>query len=201
MKRRLRNLLALVSLLLCAATAALWVRSYRVGDFGEFLGTLEARTEGDVATARNVGVYSSHGRIGLGLTRTESAADDPHRYRIPQGSGLVWGPGYCWERTPFSPWTGVGGSRWLGGVDVRNASWSYPMLKGTTTSRGVAVPHWAAVAALAVLPAHAAVRLLRTRRRRKRGGCLACGYDLRATPGRCPECGATGAPVAATPGG
>jgi hypothetical protein len=50
-------------------------------------------------------------------------------------------------------------------------------------------PIWLMVAVTAVLPAWVMPGRIRRRRRRARGACLSCGYDLRATPERCPECG------------
>ena len=51
-------------------------------------------------------------------------------------------------------------------------------------------PIWSAALPAAVLPALRLIALLRTRRRRATGRCARCGYDLRATPDLCPECGA-----------
>ena len=58
------------------------------------------------------------------------------------------------------------------------------------TFRWVTVPTWLLATAFAAGPGVVAVRRWRTRDRHRAGHCRQCGYDLRATPQRCPECGA-----------
>ena len=53
----------------------------------------------------------------------------------------------------------------------------------------VALPCWSLFVAFAILPTGRLISGIRRSRRARRGRCGACGYDLRATPDRCPECG------------
>jgi hypothetical protein len=63
------------------------------------------------------------------------------------------------------------------------------MVAPVATMRVYAVPWWFIMFVTAIMPSIAFLRS-RTIRRRRTGQCMHCGYDLRATPDRCPECGA-----------
>jgi hypothetical protein len=64
----------------------------------------------------------------------------------------------------------------------------------------LSVPLWLVVVLTAIAPARRLKRRYgRLDRRRARGFCPRCGYDLRATPDRCPECGAVA--IGLKPGG
>lgn len=62
---------------------------------------------------------------------------------------------------------------------------------GIAHARGGGAPFWAPAALLLVCPAVALMSgPIRRRRRRKRGECAKCGYNLTGLPEpRCPECG------------
>src|SRR5207245_2607799 len=70
----------------------------------------------------------------------------------------------------------------FGGVSVLRSPW--PFDTWTITS-----PFWMLALLGSLLPLVRLVMAVRRWRAVRRGHCVVCGYDLRATPDRCPECG------------
>ncbi|HEV2292653.1 MAG TPA: hypothetical protein VGR35_02285 [Tepidisphaeraceae bacterium] len=60
----------------------------------------------------------------------------------------------------------------------------------------VAVPHWTLAGLLAIVIGCRLWKSHQQFERERAGLCPSCGYDLRATPERCPECGAAPEPTA-----
>jgi hypothetical protein len=172
MKRRLGNILGGVLLGLCVATLVLWPLSYRKGLQWDLFLSLVFRS-------------------GVGIVQIEA-----------YGGGIAanrWGPNIG-PRTmvgpPTSEWGEISGWHW-GDFEWR----SYRVVRGIhKPPPGVtyALTRWQAPWwSLAVLEFGSLalwwllwfVPLRRTRRWAKEGRCPRCGYDLRASPDRCPECG------------
>ena len=78
-------------------------------------------------------------------------------------------------------------------VNFAGVLWSreqtVPTTADDTDIRVLAIPLGIPIAMSAPLTARAIFLLVKRRRRPKPGLCPSCGYDLRATPERCPECG------------
>jgi hypothetical protein len=175
----------LLSLLLFVALAGLWVRS---------LGHFERVDLRYAHWSRADELHSTF--VGFSWYANTLRLEVIH---------LPFGPAYFRDRT--DAWTAwfrgqhPPGARWdFLGEDVTAVMngcppgfaaghWPYPTA-GVIGDRWVlAVRPWLPTGLAAVLPAVWLVRRLRARRARRQGLCPACGYDLRATPDRCPECG------------
>jgi hypothetical protein len=80
-------------------------------------------------------------------------------------------------------------SWWLGGFEFTTGS------SGSNARREFATPTWLFALLAGLLPACRLATARRSRKHRRLGCCPLCGYDLRATPDRCPECGKEAAAV------
>lgn len=176
MIRRAFRLLAGVSLLLCVATGLEWRRSYRIVD------QLNYFTSRQRAPQHLYALWLGNGRATILLAENskpwEGLWDPGFIHRAEKNNG-DWSK---WSAAPLSHDThgpAVFGFQTLSNPDP---------FGGPVYERFIEVPLYSVVALFAAVPL---VQLRSWRKRRRSGICKFCGYDLRASPERCPECGKT----------
>jgi len=174
-------LLSGLSLLLLLSTAAIWVRSFWVGDELNWQ-NLPDRSHVDRET-----IWCSRGGVRFSV------------YHWSETDSQLWGD-WCFihlrDNAAFYPSVELlpNCSHYaaLGFEAMPEAGLMATARVAHMVIRSFTVPLYFPCLLFAILPAHYLLRLRRRRRFARRlaqGCCIACGYDLRASSGRCPECG------------
>jgi len=172
------TLCSAVSLVMLVAVAVAWVRSYWWTD--QLVWT---RIDG------NRFLQSARGHLWLQMQLGDLSGLPPDDFGLDYRRFQPYSP-------PHSLLSFYGpDDRFVGGSSFRRAGFEWYTLEdgnGIVVATGVARCSSIALA-MAVLPlawgTSRAVSYVRQRRRKRAGQCTACGYDLRASPERCPECG------------
>lgn len=165
MRRILFNSLCAISLLLAVATALLWGRSYWVADNFRHTGPAEAEEFASGLGASWLVRYQDFARAGV---------QEYARHQWVTHASLTI---RAQDRDAAPDYLRFGGVR---AFHYQNIPDGYSE---------VAFPAWLMALMFSILPAVWLFRRQRAERRKGTGCCLTCGYDLRATPDRCPECG------------
>jgi hypothetical protein len=183
--RRMSDVLTGLSLLLFVAATALWARSYR---FEDILCLWDADGELALSSQRGlicVSASNVHGPPGHALIRWP--AHPPTELRPSPLAG-----GSLFNRLGFAHDARLQRGGYVGlPLELQNRGLIVP---DPFVSRLYVLPFWAVCALAGALPVLRWAlcplrRGIRSKLRRRHGLCPRCGYDLRATPDRCPECG------------
>jgi hypothetical protein len=194
MARRLFTLLSALSLLLCVAVVAMWVQGRRA-----HTALIFARQGKQLWM-----LHTYRERLWLYKHEQWPVSEGP-RWRtapVEHGGGVYNVSSYglygSWDKEWW--FVGMRGMYGVGAVEIATDGrpiWvdgepDYHMTSlPPTPFWRVGAPFWTIVAVTLVVPAARVAHALRGRSKAaaRPHQCQTCGYDLRATPGRCPECG------------
>lgn len=170
MRRRISQILLVtvtaLSLLVFLGSAVFWVRSYGAEDYAGY----------NRAGIGSSAVWSRHGRLSVWNDWYDAAG--VFRGRTPRPAG------WQVQATPLSR-----SNRWPDGSQGKLGFVLNQDKTGRAPYTAVAVPWWAVTGLSGLVAGLGSFVWIRRRRRVPLGLCATCGYDLRASHDRCPECG------------
>jgi hypothetical protein len=173
--------LSLSSAILCLAMCAVWISSlFRIDAVG-WAGWRDQRA----GIWHGISANSHRHQLIVGYFIGTFRVQNPEHV---DGDDTKIQPGYFHER--FRPGRSPIKFGPLGWAGLGFRSLSTPPAPKSVTLHMLTVPYWLLIMILAIAPALTTKNYIRQKHQRAAGHCR-CGYDLRASPNRCPECGST----------
>jgi hypothetical protein len=197
----LLNSLTILSLVVFAATVAMWARSTRRYDDIDHVSATQSANQFNAWRFRFTSFHGAIFRSGFeiyflhysvngsgflydmmhtlgrgnpnGFSNWPTTSEEMNRL-INQLNGTIWETRTAlgWDASPmgyrYRPMYYQNTSAWDGWFDI---------------------PYWLPATLFLFVPGFRLIIYIRTRRQIPPGFCKNCGYDLRATPNQCPECG------------